>query len=1069
MNKLIKRMLAVLMCILIVISIANISNAADDNGDIVIGLDPGHGGNDSGAVGGGLYEKDITWKIASRVKEILDATPGIRGVLTKSQYETLDSREERARRAVESGADLLVSFHINSNASSNSLSGAEVYVTCDTTQKRFYEYSNRLGLDILQNLRNIGVPSHSPKPIRKVGADWDVYPDGVIADYYGIISWPMHMGVPGVLIEHAFINNPYDRANYLNDAMINKMAEADAAAIIKNKELFRIDRTKNSVKGALDSVYYDSNTGSIKGKVLYNEVINDMSYDNEPIVNLVSTDGKVKIQGTVTKISSYTYSYDINIMDIDPYREYVLQVETKKETSYIPNNRTLNLTLPDGRLGTIYGMEIDVVNGSMKFNVPAYDGYLNTYPFSDMTVNGNKLEGKLVVQEFLNGVTQQEPKTNPKVMLVAEDGSKIQCEVSYVEPYVYGFSCENKYIDKTKKYEIYVQSGTDKNISSHREMKVEYTDKQIGILDVYTVSIVNGKLQFIYDGYMTSRQYTDVTLNGNIISGKLIVQEWLNGTVQIEPTSIPKLVLKNSNNSLVKEVTMEYVEPYVYSYSIDISDISDISVGEYTFEVQGTNENNISTHQNIEIALKAQEIGNIGNNEIKVANGKLLIGQLSNEYDGYMLSSQYTDIALNGNTINGKLVVQEWLNGTVQIEPKTLPKLVMKNDSGIVKELTMEYVEPYVYSYSIDISDISVGEYIFEVQGTNKNNISAHQNIEISLENQEIGNLDDKVLRAENGKLVVKVVDNTYDGYMLSSQYTDVALKGSKISGKLVVQEWLNGTVQIEPKTLPKLVIKNGSKVEKEITMDYEEPYVYSYSFDISDLNVGEYIFEVQGTNKDNISEHQNIEISLENQEIGNLGDKVLSVENGKLVIKTVDNTYDGYMLSMQYTDVVLNGNTISGKLVVQEWLNGTVQIEPKTLPKLVIKNGSEIVKEITMNYEEPYVYSYSFDISDLSVGEYIFEVQGTNKDNISNHQNIEVILKEQEVGKILDKEIEIVNGKLSVENSVDEIKEKQVQEESTVVIEKQNEIITDNNNEVEEDVLQQKNNVVEDISNEIK
>ena len=1066
MNKLIKRMLTVLMCILIVISIASISNAADDNGDIVIGLDPGHGGNDSGAVGGGLYEKDITWKIASRVKEILDATPGIRGVLTKSQYETLDSREERARRAVESGADLLVSFHINSNASSNSLSGAEVYVTCDTTQKRFYEYSNRLGLDILQNLRNIGVPSHSPKPIAKVGADWDVYPDGVIADYYGIISWPMHMGVPGVLIEHAFINNPYDRANYLNDAMINKMAEADATAIIKNKELFRIDRTKNSVKGALDSVYYDSNTGSIKGKVLYNEVINDMSYDNEPIVNLVSTDGKVKIQGTVTKISSYTYSYDINIMDIDPYREYVLQVETKKETSYIPNNRTLNLTLPDGRLGTIYGMEIDVVNGSMKFNAPAYDGYLNTYPFSDMTVNGNKLEGKLVVQEFLNGVTQQEPKTNPKVMLVAEDGSKIQCEVSYVEPYVYGFSCENKYIDKTKKYEIYVQSGTDKNISSHREMKVEYTDKQIGILDVYTVSIVNGKLQFIYDGYMTSRQYTDVTLNGNIISGKLIVQEWLNGTVQIEPTSIPKLVLKNSNNSLVKEVTMEYAEPYVYSYNIDISDIS---VGEYTFEVQGTNENNISTHQNIEIVLKAQEIGNIGNNEIKVANGKLLIGQLSNEYDGYMLSSQYTDIALNENTINGKLVVQEWLNGTVQIEPKTLPKLVMKNDSGIVKEVTTEYVEPYVYSYSIDISDISVGEYIFEVQGTNKNNISEHQKIEISLENQRIGNLGDKVLRAENGKLVVKVVDNTYDGYMLSSQYTDVALKGNKISGKLVVQEWLNGTVQIEPKTLPKLVIKKGSEIVKEITMNYEEPYVYSYSFDISDLNVGEYIFEVQGTNKDNISEHQKIEISLENQGIGNLGDKVLRAENGKLVIKTVDNTYEGYMLSMQYTDVALNGNTISGKLVVQEWLNGTVQIEPKTLPKLVIKNGSEIVKEITMNYEEPYVYSYSFDISDLSVGEYIFEVQGTNKDNISNHQNIEVILEEQEVGKILDKEIEIVNGKLSVENSVDEIKEKQVQEESTVVIEKQNEIITDNNNKVEEDILQQKNNVVEDISNEIK
>ena len=35
----------------------------------------------------------------------------------------------------------------------------------------------------------------------------------------------MHMDIPAVLIEHAFINNPYDRVNYLNDTMLNRMAE----------------------------------------------------------------------------------------------------------------------------------------------------------------------------------------------------------------------------------------------------------------------------------------------------------------------------------------------------------------------------------------------------------------------------------------------------------------------------------------------------------------------------------------------------------------------------------------------------------------------------------------------------------------------------------------------------------------------------------------------------------------------------------------------------------------------------------------------------------------------------
>ena len=206
--------------------------------DIVVALDPGHGGTESGAVGGNLVEKDLNWKLATKVKEILDKTPGITGVLTKTQSQTMD-RETRAINAQNAGADLLVSFHINSNDSSNSLSGAEVYITHNKTQKRYYEYSYKLGTDILSNLRSVGVKSHYSTPKTRVGADWDVYADGTIADYYGIISWPMHKGIPAVLIEHAFINNPYDRTHYLTDAMITKMAQADANAIIKNKELFR--------------------------------------------------------------------------------------------------------------------------------------------------------------------------------------------------------------------------------------------------------------------------------------------------------------------------------------------------------------------------------------------------------------------------------------------------------------------------------------------------------------------------------------------------------------------------------------------------------------------------------------------------------------------------------------------------------------------------------------------------------------------------------------------------------------------------------------------------------------
>ena len=756
---------------------------------------------------------------------------------------------------------------------------------------------------------------------------------------------------------------------------------------------------------------------NIKGKLVVQEYLNgteQIEPNKDPIILLKSDDGEV-IECDVSYVEPYVYEYSVDVASLNPIKEYYIEVKCGNPNNI--SNQTVVSRIPckNQNLGKIYGYNVQMLNNVFTFT---YDGYMLSTPFTDLTVNGTKIEGLLVIQEWIDGTRQEEPKTTPRVKLVAEDGSSVECEVGYVEPYVYGFSSDEKYIDKTKKYELQVEASNNKNISANRVTTVSYNNKNVGKIGIYTVRIENNKIAFVYDGYMLSSQYTDVALNGNTISGKLVVQEWLNGTAQMEPKTLPKLVIKNSGNNSVKEITMNYVEPYVYSYSVDIGSFS---FGEYTFEVQGTNNNNISTHQNIEIILKDQDIGKIGNNEVKSIDGKLTIKEIDNSYDGYMLSSQYTDIALNGSIISGELVVQEWLNGTVQMEPKTLPKLVLKNsNNSIVKELTMNYVEPYVYSYSIDIGSLENGIYTFEVQGTNKDNISTHQNIEITLNNQEIGIIGNNNVRTENGKLLIGTgnQDNTYDGYMLSTQYTDLALNGSTINGKLVVQEWLNGTVQIEPKTLPKLVLKNSNNsIVKEVIMKYVEPYVYSYSVDIGNIGIGEYTFEVQGTNNNNISKHQNVLVSLRTQEIGNIKDEILRVENGKLVVKSEKNSYDGYMLSMQYTDVTLNGSIISGELVVQEWLNGTVQIEPKTLPKLVIKNGSEIVKEVTMKYVEPYVYSYSIDVSSLGSGEYTFEVQGTNPNNISNHQNVIVELNNQTVGNIGNSKVKIVDGKLVLES----------------------------------------------------
>lgn len=76
--------IGLMILLMTILLTTNVSQASED---IVVLLDPGHGGYDSGAAGGGLLEKNVTWKITTRVKQILDRTPGITGVLSRGENE----------------------------------------------------------------------------------------------------------------------------------------------------------------------------------------------------------------------------------------------------------------------------------------------------------------------------------------------------------------------------------------------------------------------------------------------------------------------------------------------------------------------------------------------------------------------------------------------------------------------------------------------------------------------------------------------------------------------------------------------------------------------------------------------------------------------------------------------------------------------------------------------------------------------------------------------------------------------------------------------------------------------
>ncbi|MBX7244315.1 MAG: N-acetylmuramoyl-L-alanine amidase [Candidatus Sumerlaeaceae bacterium] len=95
-------------------------------------IDAGHGGSNNGAssnskIGGRIVvEKDLTLQFAVCLKRIIDASPNMTALLTRTGDTNL-SLEDRVRFAEKQHGDLFVSIHMNDGAGNNSARGVEIY------------------------------------------------------------------------------------------------------------------------------------------------------------------------------------------------------------------------------------------------------------------------------------------------------------------------------------------------------------------------------------------------------------------------------------------------------------------------------------------------------------------------------------------------------------------------------------------------------------------------------------------------------------------------------------------------------------------------------------------------------------------------------------------------------------------------------------------------------------------------------------------------------------------------------------------------------------------------------
>lgn len=200
--------------------------------DVVVVLDPGHGGSDPGAISViSTYERDYNLKIAKYCKEELDKYKGISTYLTRTSNSTALTLSQRADIAKNKNADILISMHNNSGSAS--AKGCQVYVTQNTTQEKFYSGSKKLGNYICSNLNALGLVNRGVST-RNYGSGGGTYPFGGAWDYYGVIRNSMYNKIPGMIIEHAFVSNSSDVANFLSsDVKLKRLGVADAQAILK--------------------------------------------------------------------------------------------------------------------------------------------------------------------------------------------------------------------------------------------------------------------------------------------------------------------------------------------------------------------------------------------------------------------------------------------------------------------------------------------------------------------------------------------------------------------------------------------------------------------------------------------------------------------------------------------------------------------------------------------------------------------------------------------------------------------------------------------------------------------
>ena len=214
----------------------------------VVVLDAGHGGNDPGAVYGGLREKDITLKVVLRLGKMIEqGMPGVKVVYTRKTDKVLaptkvEDLQKRADIANKAEGDLFISVHVNA-ARSTTARGVETLIMGESPKEQRYNEnalfeSNRDDLLDMSDERQAAIIRAYIQNLQFTYGEYSETMARCIQKNYQQAGYTSRgvkpqllrvlyaTNMPGVLTEIGFLSNKEDMAYLKSDKGLNRIVQS---------------------------------------------------------------------------------------------------------------------------------------------------------------------------------------------------------------------------------------------------------------------------------------------------------------------------------------------------------------------------------------------------------------------------------------------------------------------------------------------------------------------------------------------------------------------------------------------------------------------------------------------------------------------------------------------------------------------------------------------------------------------------------------------------------------------------------------------------------------------------